>query len=469
VAISPDGALLATGTHNPLKDTDGIKLWETQTGRFIKQISVGGIAEAVFSPDGRWLAVRGEDRALILTVGDCKERARGRWGAQAFSPDSRLLAVETGTGVIRLLDAGTGREKARLEDPNQDRAGPSFSPDGTRLIAVSEHGKASHVWNLRLIRQELDKLDLDWDEPPYPAAGPANEDKPLHITVVGTELVGNPIAMLQYELDTYSLGLLANPFDADLYVQRGRVYAQMKSPKGALRELNFALALAPEHPRARFLRGTVRVQLGRWPQARDDFDWLIERTPHDPELYLWRAACRTALSDYAGAAADYGEWLKHGDLDANTLNAAAWKLVGRPADRPAAQVGAADLALPLIEKAVAQAPTDLNIAHTQGVTYYRLERYRDAIAAFERLTMQAGKQLRAFELYFLAMCHHKLGEEATAKREFEQAVRWQEQAKVPPAQIEDLQSFRAEAEAVLGIPRTPATERQAASLHGLQS
>src|SRR5262249_9183017 len=151
VSISPDGRFVATGSH---ESEGGLKVWETEHGQVVKEPRPGGLAHAVFSPDGRWLAVRGSEGARILTVGSWEEGPAGACDvAMAFSPDGNLLAAESGHGVIRLLDPANGREKARLEDPRQDVAGwLGFTPNGTRLVAVTEDGKAIHVWDLKRIR-----------------------------------------------------------------------------------------------------------------------------------------------------------------------------------------------------------------------------------------------------------------------------------------------------------------------------
>jgi serine/threonine protein kinase/WD40 repeat protein/tetratricopeptide (TPR) repeat protein len=456
VSVSPDGAWVATGTFSTRAPEDCVvKVWRADTGRFIKQFATGARAGSAFSPDGQWLQVYGGDARIMVRTATWEPAwtAQGHVDHPVFSPDSRLQAAESGEGVIRLHEAATGREKVCLENPNQERARSlRFTPDGTRLVVVSHDSRVVHVWDLSLIRKQLAALDLDWDDPPYPPAPPAPAES-IRVNVIGAEMVGNPLAMIQYELQTYSLALLANPLDADSYCQRGRLYLQMKELPRALNELNVAVVLVPGHTRARVLRGMVLTLQGRWSQARDDFNWLLERSADDPDLYRRRAETRMALEDDVGAAADYAEWLKHGDLDAGTLNAVAWRLVGRPAEREAAQLGAADLALPLMEKAVQQVPADRSIVLTLGVTYYRLGRYLDAIEALERFTKQPGGQLRAFELYFLAMCHHRLGDKATAKREFDDAGRWLARAKLTPAQVEDLKSMRAEAEMVLGLSR----------------
>ncbi len=39
---------------------------------------------------------------------------------------------------------------------------PCFSPDGGQL-AVATHNHAIQLWDLRLIRRQLQEMDLDWD------------------------------------------------------------------------------------------------------------------------------------------------------------------------------------------------------------------------------------------------------------------------------------------------------------------
>jgi serine/threonine protein kinase/WD40 repeat protein/Flp pilus assembly protein TadD len=443
--ITPDGRFVATTGHG---GTGNTLVWDVKTRRVVKELPTGPLSESLFSPDGRWFAASGTYGGRILRVGTWEGPAVEWNGAAAFSPDSRLLAVEAGPGVIRLLEPATGREKARLEDPNQDQAGSLlFTPDGGLLVASTNDGKAIHVWDLRRIRAQLAELDLDWDEPLYPPAAPPQKVESLRVTIVGADLPRNPRAMQSWKLQTSSLQLLANPLDAELYFQRGRLFQPMNDPVRALANLNLALALRPDHAAARFLRGTLHQQQKRWQVACDDFTWLLERQPDDAEVRHRRGACRLALGDLAGAAVDYGEWLKHGEEDPMLLNNVAWRLVSRPAERRAAE-----LALPLVERAAARTPRNWAIAHTLGVTYYRLGRYPEAVDALERSAKLGVAQPRAYELYFLAMCRHKLGDAPAARRDFDAAVRWHEQAKLPPDRIAELQSFRAEAEAVLQEP-----------------
>ena len=170
VSVSADGKLVVTGSHHDR----AVNIWNCQTGTLVKRL-VGASWRAILSPDGKWLgSVWGGFRLWKVGSWEKGPKIGGGEGA-AFSPDTSILAVESGEGSIRLLDPNTGHEYARLEDPNQDRARHiTFSPDGTQLIATNDDSRTIHVWDLRLIRTQLAQRGLDWNLPMYPA--PMSED-----------------------------------------------------------------------------------------------------------------------------------------------------------------------------------------------------------------------------------------------------------------------------------------------------
>jgi WD40 repeat protein/Tfp pilus assembly protein PilF len=169
VAVSPGGQWVATGAHHH----GTVQVWESATGRLVHTIDVPRPSQVQFSPDGRWLATTGGGCRLWRTD-SWDEGPRlpvsKTWNHAGFSPDGTILAVETGQGAVQLLDPDTGREFARLEDPNQDvcTGMPVFSPDGTRLVTTNHSNTgAIHVWELRAIRRQLAELELDWDLPSF--------------------------------------------------------------------------------------------------------------------------------------------------------------------------------------------------------------------------------------------------------------------------------------------------------------
>ena len=110
LAFSPDGALLAAGTH------DYIHLWEVDTANALLPISIEHRRDRSST-----------DSAELL------ERL-------VFSPDGEVLVGGFDTGTIRLWDIKTVDRIAALDGHTKGVNTLAFSPDGTMLVSAAKDG-----------------------------------------------------------------------------------------------------------------------------------------------------------------------------------------------------------------------------------------------------------------------------------------------------------------------------------------
>lgn len=181
--VSPDGTMIATDSFRDVVKT---RVWATADGRQLAAYDTWGETAIAFSPNNRWLAVGSSGLSRIIPVSDWESGVPfdAGPGAMCFSPSSDLLAVETGTGAVQCFDSETGRKIVRLEEPNQIKVRQlAVTPDGTRLVAISDESKAIHVWDLRRIRQGLSALGLDWKAPPFPPTDETDQDSKPRLRV----------------------------------------------------------------------------------------------------------------------------------------------------------------------------------------------------------------------------------------------------------------------------------------------
>jgi WD40 repeat protein len=179
-AISPHGEWVATGTWHG----SGIRVWDSRTGRLLRELAIPTSARPQFSPDGKWLVTStGEDysiwetRSWRLHRRIHRENTEDLPGPSSFTRDGKILAIGASSSSVRLLEPASGRELATLDFAQPLTAiGLAVAPDGSWL--VNSEGRAL---NLARIRRELAPLGLAWSEPQSPL--PLRGASLLHLTL----------------------------------------------------------------------------------------------------------------------------------------------------------------------------------------------------------------------------------------------------------------------------------------------
>ena len=112
----------------------------------------------------------------------------------------------------------------------------------------------------------------------------------------------------------------------------------------------------------------------------------------------------------------------------------------------------AEGALSLAQKAARLDPGNAVYRNTLGLAYYRAGRFREAVEVLRTDLESREERVLAYDLFFLAMCYHQLGETVRARDYYDWAVRSAQLQQVP-IHREELSAFRAEAQALLAIDR----------------
>src|SRR5262249_3386042 len=148
-----------------------------------------------------------------------------------------------------LYDQKTGQRIVALASSDELIQAFAFSADGSRLAIALENGNVE-LWDLRVVREQLAVIALDWDHPPYRQQ--VQRDARLAGEVFGPKQ--DIDGVLRRELEKYSLKLLGDPFNAETYYQRALAQSNLNDYQAAIHDMNIALALRLDSPHVRMTR-----------------------------------------------------------------------------------------------------------------------------------------------------------------------------------------------------------------------
>jgi serine/threonine protein kinase/WD40 repeat protein len=176
-SVSSDGRWAA------FVDGLGVKVYDTATGQCVRRFPQDKDPVCwgcCFTPDGRWLLTQGDD-GRVYAAGTWEPGPQLGAGRPWAVTSAGLAVLGRENGIYRLVELATGRELARLQDPDQHFGAAAFTPDGTKLVVNAKDGL--RVWDLRRLRERLAELRLDWDALPYRPAEEPGAPSPLSVAV----------------------------------------------------------------------------------------------------------------------------------------------------------------------------------------------------------------------------------------------------------------------------------------------
>jgi WD40 repeat protein/tRNA A-37 threonylcarbamoyl transferase component Bud32/Flp pilus assembly protein TadD len=141
MAVSADGKRIVFVTR------DTIEVWDAITGDKVMILGghVGGVSEAVFSPDGRHVISGGSDGEIkvwdLTDREDLTLRGDKQWvSSMAFSPDGKRIVSGGTDKVVKIYDTISGAEIMTLTGHNEQVFSVAYTNDGSRIISSSYDG-----------------------------------------------------------------------------------------------------------------------------------------------------------------------------------------------------------------------------------------------------------------------------------------------------------------------------------------
>jgi tetratricopeptide (TPR) repeat protein len=217
------------------------------------------------------------------------------------------------------------------------------------------------------------------------------------------------------------------PRDGDLSAWRAKIYMELEQYDEAIADFSEAIRQQPDRNTNWFHRAEAYAEQSRWREAADDFS---RATLYEP-VGWYRSALARLAHDVAGYRATCTRMLKYraqmGNPDA--LHWLAWTCALAPDAIPDLSV-----AVSLAAEAVESDPESIANRAALGAILYRAARFEEAVERLteaDKLTEEpdtAATSSPAYNWYFLAMAHHKLGHDAEAKKWLNKANDWTDKA-----------------------------------------
>ena len=238
-------------------------------------------------------------------------------------------------------------------------------------------------------------------------------------------------------IQRYTARLANDPNDADAYHHRGHALSYLRRLDEAIADYTVAIRLRPDDGHLPFARAR-HSRLPETIRARDRRHGGRARSQPGP----------SAIRERLGPCCD----------------ARARELAIAPESTRDSR-----RALQLARRAVELTAGEAFTLNTLGIAEYRAGLYAESLATLGR-SLEAGHGYTdAFNLFFVAMAHHRLGHCEKARDCHDRAVRWLEQQKrLSAVDATELAAFRAEAEAVLAGPSAscpPTSSRRRPKCH----
>jgi WD40 repeat protein len=151
IAYSPDGKRIVTSS----RDDDTVKVWDSDTGNCLMNLSARHVDAITYSPDGKWLVMNEGGKNVEvwdIDTGVCVLKLSGHSGivsSVTYSLDGKQIVTSSGDKTIKLWDSETGVCLFNLSAHTLGVWCAALSPDGEQIVSGAISSKRARIWDVK--------------------------------------------------------------------------------------------------------------------------------------------------------------------------------------------------------------------------------------------------------------------------------------------------------------------------------
>lgn len=206
------------------------------------------------------------------------------------------------------------------------------------------------------------------------------------LLLLSSSAICHASASIPERLDIIGKQIQKHPDDAELYIQRGRVYRDAEQWDMALQNYAKAHEIAPDMYQVLFWQGDAWLNQGHYQQAQDAFQQYLSHKPNDSSVHIELARVFIHLGRYHEAAEHYDYVITNGANPVPQIYLDRARCLMKIKPQPVAEIQSG------LQQGLNRYPNNVTILDEMIAFSLSINAYTDAITQLDLLPDQLQQQ-----------------------------------------------------------------------------